>query len=71
MLSYGEHGGGDRRMQVEMLVRVDVIERQPGRGEGGELCRHLGVQLAARGRIDEDTKRGARHVAAETPVRPD
>ena len=37
---------GDGGMQMEMLVGVDMIERQAGGGEGGELGFDLGFQLA-------------------------
>ncbi len=48
-----------------MLVRVDVIERQPGRGEGGELRRDLGRELAARRRQEEHRRAGRRHIVAK------
>ena len=54
-----------------MLVRVDVVERQAGRGERGELRRHLGAKLATGGGAREDRNAGARHVAAEAAGRID
>ena len=46
-----QHQPPHRRMQMHMLVRIRVVQRQPGGGEGGELRADLGGELTAtRGR---------------------
>ena len=40
-----DHLPGDDRMQMEMLVGVDVVERQPGRAKRLELRFDLGCEL--------------------------
>jgi hypothetical protein len=53
---------------MEMLVRVDVIERQAGCSERGELSLYLGRKLPPRGRRGEDLEAHANEVSAEPPV---
>ena len=59
---------GDRRVKVEVLMRIDVVEWQPGRGEGGELRFDLGGELAPGRRQEEHRRAGERHVVAKTTV---
>ncbi len=54
-----------------MLVRIDVVERQPGRGECRELRRDLGRKLASNGGAQRDREAEPRHVGAEMTVRAD
>ncbi len=56
---------GDGGMQMEMLVGVDVIQRQAGGGEGGELGVDLGGELAAHFGQEEHRRACPRHVGAE------
>ena len=44
-----EGEAGDHRMQVEMLVGVEVVAGQAGGAEGGQLRGDLGPQLGAGG----------------------
>jgi hypothetical protein len=60
-----------RRVQMEMLVRVDVIERQPGRGESIELRANLARKLRAHGGQEEEPEPVADHRIAETAIRAD
>jgi len=52
-------------MKVEVLVRVDVIQRQPGVGERLELGADLRLELAAHGRQREEANTVPHHVVAE------
>ena len=52
-------------MQMEMFVRIDVIEFEAGRRKRLELSFDLGGQLAAHLRPQEHGKAGAHHVAPE------
>jgi len=52
---------------VKMLVRIDVIERKPGRAIGFELRLDLRRDLLADGRTREYIEPEADHVAAEPP----
>ncbi len=61
------HGG----VEVEVLVRVDVVERQARGRVGGELRLHLAGELAPHAGRKEQRGAEARRVAAEPPVRPD
>ena len=66
-LSDGEqkrtHGG----MEVEVMVRVDVVERQTGRLEGTKLRLDFRRQLPAHARAQEHAHARARDVAAQAP----
>ncbi len=44
---------GDGGVQVEVLVRIDVVQRQARGGEGLELGGDLGLELTAGGGIEE------------------
>ena len=59
------HQPGDGGMQMKMLVGVDMIERQAGGGEGGELRFDLRFQLAAHLGQKEHRRARPRHVGAE------
>ena len=59
---------GDRRVQVEMLVRIDMVETQPGRVKCRELRLDLGRELAAGRRQEEHRRSGERHVIAKSTV---
>ncbi len=54
-----------------MLVRVDMVQRQPGRGEGVELRADLGGQLAPHMRQEEEAAAVRRHGRAEAALRID
>ncbi|MNM98154.1 hypothetical protein D3C81_1106780 [compost metagenome] len=54
-----------------MLVRVDMVQRQPGRGEGIELRADLGRQLAPHMRQEEEAAAVQRHGRAEASLRID
>src|SRR5579871_1857547 len=43
-----QHRAGNGRMQMKMLVRVDVIERKPTRGKTRELRFDLEMKLLSR-----------------------
>ena len=62
---------GNHRVQVKMLMRIDVIKRQAGLGKGGELRCHLGAHLRARAPRKRDVQGGAQHRGVEPPVAPD
>ena len=55
----------DGRVQVKMLVGVDVVQLQSGGGKGGELGLDLGGQLSAHLGQEKHGGAGARHVGAE------
>ena len=61
----------DRRMQVHVLVRVDMVEREAGRPERLELGADLGGKQAPHPRREEIAQAGADLVVGETPVRAD
>ena len=63
-----DHQRGDARMQMQVLVGVDMIERQAGRAEGLELGADFCRQLAANLRQKEEPHAGAGHVAVESTV---
>ncbi len=65
----GDHQPADGRMQVHVLVRVGVVERQAGRGEGRELGADLGRELPADARPEEVAQAQAELVGRE-PARP-
>ena len=48
-----EHQPPHRRMQMHMLVRISVMQHEPGRSERGELRADLGGELAANARPGE------------------
>jgi hypothetical protein len=55
-------------MQMKMLVRIDVVERESARAIGFELRLDLRRQLAAHRRPQEDVDPETDHIAAEVPV---
>ncbi len=59
--------GRDRRVQVKMLVGVDVVEGQAGGRKGRELCFDLGGKLPPYVRSQEG-EAGADHIVAKPPV---
>ena len=59
---------GDRRMQVKVLVRVDVIKRKPGGGEGFELGFDFRPHLRAHARARENIEPETRDVGAKAPA---
>jgi hypothetical protein len=52
-------------MQVEMLVGVDMVERQAGGGIGGKLRLDLGGELGPCGGLCEDVETQPCHVGAK------
>ena len=60
-----EDEAGDRRMEVEVFVGVDVVEVKSGRREGIELGDDLRPQLPSGARMEEKTNTGAHHVISE------
>jgi hypothetical protein len=62
---------GDRRVEVKMLVRIDMVERQSGLGESGELGLDLGMELRSRGGRGCHGERSAQHRIVEASVGPD
>ena len=63
-----QHQPPDGRMQMHMLVRIGVVQRQPGGGEGGELRADLGGELAADARTGEVVDAEAELVGREPAV---
>ncbi len=63
-----DHQAGDGRVQMEVLVGIDVVERQAGAREGVELRLDLGRELALNARPEEHVGAAQRHVGAEQPV---
>ncbi len=61
---------GDRRVEVHVLVRVDMVEREAGRAKGRELRANFGRQLAADLRQKEKTHASAHHIAVELAAAP-
>ena len=61
----------DGRMQMHVLVRVDMVERQAGRPERLELPADLGGEQAAHPRHQEIAQPGADLVVVEPPIRAD
>jgi hypothetical protein len=59
---------GDQRMQLKVLVSIDVIERKAGCMVGAELRVDLGPQLRANCRPHAYVEREPRHVRAQTPA---
>jgi hypothetical protein len=57
----------DQRMQVKVLVSIDVVERKVGCIVGGELRFDLGPQLRANRRSHAYVEAEPRHVRAQTP----
>src|SRR3954453_11018730 len=57
-----------RRMQMKVLVRVDMIEREPAVGECLELRANFSDKLFAHVRQEEKAYPVAPHVAAEAPM---
>ena len=55
-------------MEVEVLVGIHVIERQPGVGERLELGADLRLELTAHGRQREEAHAVAHHVVAEAAL---
>ena len=64
-----EHQPADRRMQMHVLVRIRVAERQAGGGEGGELRADLRGELAADARAGGVVDAEAELVGGEPAVR--
>ncbi len=61
----------DGWVQVKVLVRVDMVERQAGLCKCRELRVDLGGQLPAGGRPQEDRNAGPDHVFTKAAVRID
>ena len=62
-----EDFGQYRGMQMIVLMRVDMIEGEPGRSEGLELRANLGANLAAHGGSHHDRKPIGGKIGAQTP----
>jgi len=62
---------GDGRVQVNVLVPVDMVEREPRRAERFELRADFGGELAPRGGRKIKAEPGAHHVRVERAVSPD
>ena len=60
-----DHRACNGRVNVKMMVRIDVIERQAGRGESIELRRDFRRELFAHFRAQEDLRAERRHVPAQ------
>jgi len=60
----------DGRMQVEMLVRVDVIEHETGGAKRAELGADFGGELAPGARREREAEAGAYHVRIEGAIGP-
>ena len=71
LLPDAQNGFGNRRMQVEMLMRVDVIERETGRAIRFELRFDLVFHLTPHVAAEKNRGARARHVVPEIPVRID
>ncbi len=65
-----QHRARDQRVDVEMLVGVDVIEGQAGRPVGLELRFDLGGELAPRGGPAGEIEPELGHVGAQQAIRP-
>ncbi len=59
---------GNRRMDVKVLVRIDVIERQTGCFKSVELRCDFGSKLAPHPRAKEDRGAQPRHVATKASL---
>ncbi len=55
-------------MQVQVLVRVDVIQPQAGRPESLELRHDLGLELAANRCPEEEAKAACHEVAMKLAI---
>jgi hypothetical protein len=55
-------------MQMEVLVGIDMIEREAGRGKGRELGLDLGGKLAPHRRLQGNVKAHPRHIRPELPI---
>jgi len=56
---------------MKMPVRIDMVERQPGRPKGLELGGNFRADLPARGRIDCAAGTVANEIVTQTPGRLD
>ena len=63
-----DHRACNGRVNVKMMVRIDVIERQAGRGESIELRRDFRRELFAHFRAQEDLRAERRHVTAQPSI---
>ncbi len=63
--SNSNNHGGDGGMKMNVFVRVDVIERQSCRSEGGKLGGYFLFQLPPYPWQKEETKPGCDHIAGE------
>src|SRR6266702_2054931 len=61
----------DHRMDVKVMVPVDVVEREAGGAEGIELRPHLGGELTARRRRKEEAEPLGKRIGAKAPVAAD
>ena len=59
---------GNDGVQLEVPVRIDVVERQAGRPEGGELRRNLARGLPPGGRAEEYARALLRRAGTEAAV---
>ena len=63
-----EHLPAHRRVQMEVMVRIDMVERQTGRLEGFELCLDFRGELPARAGSDEDVDARPHQIASQSPM---
>jgi hypothetical protein len=61
----------DRRVQMHVLVTVDMVERQLGRGKGRELRTDFRRELTPRRGRKVEAETGAHHVRVKPAVRTD
>jgi hypothetical protein len=66
-----DHQPGDGRVNMDVLVAVDMVERQPGRAERFELGANFRRKLPARRGREVEAKPGAHHVRVKLAVRSD
>ena len=57
-----------RRMQVEMMVAIDVVEVEPGPTERGKLCADLGLRLRLRTAAEVDASAHAHGIARKASI---
>jgi hypothetical protein len=63
-----DHQPGDRRMEVDVVVGVDVIERETGRGKSRELRPDLSLKGAANRRQKKEADAGEEEIVVERAV---
>ena len=59
-----EHLGADGRVQMKVMVGIDMVQRQTGRSIGAELGLDFRCELPAHARPEEDGDARHRQVAA-------